>query len=164
MVELDQVPPEHRAMFSGHRRLQMSAWEEAFGKTLPASHKDSLNICSFSGTKQSIIMWSHYADQHRGYCIEYDTDSLPPEHLFVRMLYPVIYSEKLFDGTTYYFAALRNRADVQHLIPGSCCSLQIPGVAIREGVASGDSGKLGARSISLARSHSEVRLSGLEDA
>ncbi|MGC1648146.1 MAG: DUF2971 domain-containing protein [Candidatus Sulfotelmatobacter sp.] len=62
-------------------------------------------------------MWSHYADQHRGFCIEYDTDSLPPENLFVRMLYPVIYSEKLFDGTTYYLAAMRNRATFNILFP-----------------------------------------------
>jgi hypothetical protein len=126
MVELDQVPPEHRAMFSEPLAAQMSAWEKEFGKTLPASHKDSLKICSFSGTKQSIIMWSHYADQHRGYCVEYETDSLPPEHLFVRMLYPVVYSEKLFDGTNYYMAALRDRQTLNILFPSLAALYKSP--------------------------------------
>ena len=35
----------------------------------------------------------------------------------MRMLYPVIYSEKLFDGTTYYLAAMRNRATFNILFP-----------------------------------------------
>jgi hypothetical protein len=30
-------------------------------------------VCSFSETWASPLMWSHYADEHRGVCIEYDT-------------------------------------------------------------------------------------------
>ena len=117
MIEMDQVPQEHRAKFREPLATQMKAWEEAFGRVLPASHKDSLKVCSFSGTQYSIIMWSHYADQHRGFCIEYDTESLPPEDLFARMLYPVIYSDKLFDGTKYYLAAIRNQKTFNILFP-----------------------------------------------
>jgi hypothetical protein len=117
MVQMDQVPPERRAMYSEALEAQMRAWEEAFGRMLPASHKNSLKVCSFSGTQHSIIMWSHYADQHRGFCIQYETASLPPEHLFVRMLYPVIYSEKLFDGTKYYLAAMQNQESFNILFP-----------------------------------------------
>lgn len=117
MAKLDRVPNEERARFRVPLAAQLKAWEEAFGKVLPASHKDSLKVCSFSGTQYSIIMWSHYADQHRGFCIEYDTESLPPENLFVRMLYPVIYSETLFDGTKYYLAAIRNRKTFNILFP-----------------------------------------------
>jgi hypothetical protein len=126
MVDMDQVAPEHRAIFSAQLAAQMVAWEEASGRTLPASHKNSLKICSFSGTNQSIIMWSHYADQHRGYCIEYDIHSLPPEHLFVRMLYPVIYSEKLFDGTSYYLAGIRNRETFNILYPALAAFYKSP--------------------------------------
>jgi hypothetical protein len=117
MTEIDQVPEEHRAIFREPLAAQMKAWEETFGRTLPASHKDSLKVCSLSGTQYSIIMWSHYADQHRGFCIEYETRSLPPENLFVRMLYPVIYTEKLFDGTKYYLAAIRNQNTFNILFP-----------------------------------------------
>lgn len=117
MVEMDQVPPEYHAMFREPLAAQIKAWEEEFGRILPESHKDSLKICSFSEDQSSIIMWSHYADQHRGFCIEYDTESLPPEHLFVRMLYPVIYSHIRFDGTKYYRAAMRNLNEFNILFP-----------------------------------------------
>ena len=30
-------------------------------------------VCSLSETWKSPLMWSHYADEHRGVCIEYDT-------------------------------------------------------------------------------------------
>lgn len=36
----------------------------------------SIKICSLSKNKQSILMWSHYADEHRGICIAYDISSL----------------------------------------------------------------------------------------
>jgi len=117
MIEMDQVPQEHWARFREPLAAQMKAWEEAFGRVLPTSHKDTLKVCSFSGTQYSIIMWSHYADQHRGFCIEYDTESLPSENLFMRMMYPVIYSEKLFDGTKYYLAAIRNQKTFNVLFP-----------------------------------------------
>ena len=126
MMRWIECQPEHWASFREPLAAQMKAWEEAFGRALPASHKDSLKVCSFSGTQYSIIMWSHYADQHRGFCIEYDTDSLPPENLFVRMLYPVIYSEKLFDGTKYYLAALRNRATFNSLFPALAALYKSP--------------------------------------
>lgn len=49
-------------------------------------------VCSFSAKKDSILMWSHYSDYHKGYCIElelFNTDSL----------YPVFYSDSLKIGT-----------------------------------------------------------------
>lgn len=105
----DEVPPEFWPPFIALFEAQVQAWKEAVKESLPGSQKASLKVCSFSATAASIIMWSHYADQHRGFCMEYDVHSLPPNNLFVRMMYPVIYSEKLFDATSYYLAALRDR-------------------------------------------------------
>ncbi|MDM7954753.1 DUF2971 domain-containing protein [Blastomonas sp.] len=34
-------------------------------------------VLSLSATWQSGLMWSHYADEHRGICIEYDTRDIP---------------------------------------------------------------------------------------
>ncbi|WP_213803219.1 DUF2971 domain-containing protein [Granulicella sp. dw_53] len=105
----DEVPPEFWPPFIASFEAQVQVWKEAVKESLPGSHKASLKVCSFSATAESIIMWSHYADQHRGFCVEYDIHSLAPDNLFVRMMYPVIYSEKLFDATSYYLAALRDR-------------------------------------------------------
>lgn len=42
---------------------------------------DQRGVLSFSATWQSILMWSHYADEHRGLCLEFDTTELPHDRL-----------------------------------------------------------------------------------
>ena len=46
-------------------------------------------------------MWSHYADSHRGICIEYETRllSLPDA---IGFLHPVYYHPEHFDATEYF--------------------------------------------------------------
>ena len=58
-------------------------------------------VCSFSAVSDSILMWSHYADNHRGFCLEYDVRNLGSDHPFRRFLYPVFYSELLYDLTPW---------------------------------------------------------------
>ena len=58
-------------------------------------------VCSFSAIHDSVLMWSHYADNHRGFCIEYGLKGLVPDHPFCKFLYPVIYSEALYDLTPW---------------------------------------------------------------
>ncbi|HQQ74995.1 MAG TPA: DUF2971 domain-containing protein [Pseudomonadales bacterium] len=33
---------------------------------------ENIGICSFSATPNHMLMWSHYADHHRGFCVQYD--------------------------------------------------------------------------------------------
>jgi hypothetical protein len=55
-------------------------------------------ICSFSEVPDSLLMWSHYADHHRGLCIEYDLEALgDPNHFFRKNLYPVLYSSDFYN-------------------------------------------------------------------
>jgi len=42
---------------------------------------DARGVLSFSATWKSVLMWSHYADEHRGLCFEFDTTEIPHEHL-----------------------------------------------------------------------------------
>ena len=37
--------------------------------------RDSSKICCFSEVMDSILMWSHYASQHTGYCLKIDTEA-----------------------------------------------------------------------------------------
>ena len=53
-------------------------------------------ICSFSAVNDSILMWGHYAQDHKGFCVEYDLEKLEPDHPLRRTLYPVIYSPQLY--------------------------------------------------------------------
>jgi Protein of unknown function (DUF2971) len=65
------------------------------------SWRGATKICSFSAASDIILMWSHYADHHRGFCIEYDLETLEPQHYMRKNIYPVIYSPHLYSLTTY---------------------------------------------------------------
>lgn len=51
-----------------------------------------LQVCCFSSIKDSILMWSHYSNEHKGFCIEYDLDDLLGRYFPVN---PVRYSNKM---------------------------------------------------------------------
>lgn len=52
--------------------------------------RSDIRTASFSKKDNSLLMWSHYADEHHGFCIKYNTETLKP--IISGMLYPVIYS------------------------------------------------------------------------
>ncbi|MCG9900871.1 MAG: DUF2971 domain-containing protein [Hydrotalea sp.] len=53
-----------------------------------------IKVCSFSEIDNSLLLWTHYADEHKGICIEYDIVNEPPE---VRaFLLPIIYSVMVY--------------------------------------------------------------------
>lgn len=55
-----------------------------------------VKVCSFSAVNDSLLMWGHYADNHRGFCLEYDLTALNAKHPFRENLYPVVYSNTLY--------------------------------------------------------------------
>lgn len=61
--------------------------------------KNMVRFCSMSERNDSLLMWSHYADQHKGVCIEYDIRS---SHFLSSLCFPVIYTDKVFDATEYH--------------------------------------------------------------
>ncbi|WMN86249.1 DUF2971 domain-containing protein [Vibrio parahaemolyticus] len=66
---------------------------------LSENMKQAFKVCCFSENPTSILMWSHYADYHKGFCIAYDFGELGNEDLRTRMLYPAIYSNNMFDAS-----------------------------------------------------------------
>ncbi len=40
----------------------------------------TMGIYSMSATRENLLLWSHYADQHRGFCIEFDSEG-PSRHV-----------------------------------------------------------------------------------
>lgn len=58
-------------------------------------------VCSFSARLDSVVMWGHYAANQTGFCLEYDVNAWSSDSILRRMLFPVIYSEQLFDITKY---------------------------------------------------------------
>lgn len=47
-----------------------------------------VGIASFSSTYTNTLMWSHYADSHKGICIEIETNKLNKKYSFKRVEYP----------------------------------------------------------------------------
>lgn len=60
---------------------------------------ESIGIFCLSARNDSLLMWSHYADGHRGICLEFSTSQ---DQLFGCRLDPVVYEEhpELFVGDT----------------------------------------------------------------
>lgn len=57
-------------------------------------------IYSVSDLCDNFLMWAHYADGHRGFCIEYDTSGLKPDH-FETVRYVDTHSGQLPFGATF---------------------------------------------------------------
>lgn len=70
--------------------------------------KDSFKVCSFTRNRDSILMWSHYASLHQGFCIEYDISKYSHRDYLTRFLYPIIYSERMLDVTKLMEFSMEN--------------------------------------------------------
>lgn len=79
--------------------------KEMFNKFRTSFQNGYLIVC-FSELKDSILMWSHYAANHTGFCIEYNFYELGPFNAQSRLLNPVIYTDELFDATKYILQPL----------------------------------------------------------
>ena len=58
---------------------------------------DTAKVSCFSERNDSIPMWAHYADQHKGFCIEYDIYNQTKKS--IEFLFPIIYTDKITDVT-----------------------------------------------------------------
>lgn len=56
------------------------------------SLKDTTGVSCLSESKDSLLMWAHYANNHRGFCVEYDLLEINRSLRFTAV--PVIYSEE----------------------------------------------------------------------
>lgn len=57
-------------------------------------------VMCLSEVKDSILMWSHYVQNHTGFCIEYNYQELGPRPQS-SILCPALYTEELFDSTQF---------------------------------------------------------------
>lgn len=70
--------------------------------------KSSHRICSLSERVDSVLMWSHYGADHTGFAMEYDFTGFDLTHEPTFELWPVAYTNKLFDVTHILRAQRRN--------------------------------------------------------
>lgn len=74
---------------------------EEYNKSMLGKFQEGTLISCFSEDVNSILMWSHYAYNHTGFCIEYDFTQCDENDVLTRDLYPVNYTKKLFDIADY---------------------------------------------------------------
>ncbi|MBE6064971.1 DUF2971 domain-containing protein [Clostridium cochlearium] len=67
-----------------------------------ASLRNNIKITCFSEEIISMPMWSHYANNHKGFCIEYDFTRLSYENDLTKYLFPVGYESHRYDITNLF--------------------------------------------------------------
>lgn len=55
--------------------------KQAIAQSTNKTFRDN-RICSFTGSKENLLFWAHYAGSHRGFCVEYDATVLPIKYAF----------------------------------------------------------------------------------
>ncbi|SFQ71598.1 Protein of unknown function [Flavobacterium akiainvivens] len=70
---------------------QLSKVQDRWSEIISETNR-KLRICSFSLNNDSLLLWSHYAEEHKGICIEYD---LLDNDIARAYIQPVIYSSKV---------------------------------------------------------------------
>ncbi len=63
--------------------------------------KNNFLVSCFSEDYKSILMWSHYAKDHSGFCVQYDFKSLGNNSHLTRSLFPIFYTNKIFTIDSY---------------------------------------------------------------
>ncbi len=63
-------------------------------------------ICSFTPEADNALMWGHYADRHTGFCVEYPFGTVDRSHMQRKVLFPVAYTDSLFDATRFISEAI----------------------------------------------------------
>jgi hypothetical protein len=59
--------------------------------------RNLVRVSCFAKNPNSVLMWSHYANQHKGICIEFPDSSMLSSPKFLELLHPVQYTAKLLD-------------------------------------------------------------------
>ena len=70
------------------------------------SIQDKMKVCSFCESPKELLMWSHYADYHRGFCIEYSINNWANNDIRKRILYPVIYQNNFYDSSDHLISQI----------------------------------------------------------
>lgn len=78
--------------------------------------QDSMRVCSFCESSNQLLMWSHYADSHQGFCIEYDIETWERDDVRKQLLFPVIYQTNFYDSTNHLLNYIQ-KSEFNNLYP-----------------------------------------------
>lgn len=78
--------------------------------------QDSMKVSSFCEENNQLLMWSHYSDSHRGFCIEYDISRWNQSDLRRRILFPILYQDEVYNSTPHLLKSI-NSSEWNNLYP-----------------------------------------------
>jgi hypothetical protein len=99
-VLANETPDRREKLLLVAERI-MQTYATQLRQQMSWSFRNGFSVLSLAGNPTAILMWSHYSDSHRGFCVEYDFGSLPADDLRRRLCYPVLYRAKRTDATRY---------------------------------------------------------------
>lgn len=67
-------PEERRAKVETMEAMSPEEWQSALEQTVRDA-ATATAVCSFTTRVDDVLMWSHYADHHRGLCVRFSTGS-----------------------------------------------------------------------------------------
>ena len=80
-------------------------------KDIVSSLRKEVRVTCFTECFLSSLMWSHYANKHQGFCIEYDLSKLPDGYR--KGILPILYSDTRCDVTKALITRNKNNYDTQ---------------------------------------------------
>jgi hypothetical protein len=89
--EYIQLCKTKKIPFGFSSEAQQKRIEKRWAKIVDEMNQN-LRICSFSLIRNSLLLWSHYSDEHKGICIEYDFEDVDTIRTFIQ---PINYTNKV---------------------------------------------------------------------
>ena len=88
--------------------------------------RNAITYACFSERVDSITMWSHYTNCHKGFALGYSNDMLSFEQMNMLRcgLFPVIYSESRYNGSSLFAWAIYNVFGWQMIEPDKLASIK----------------------------------------
>ena len=81
-------------------------------------------IACFCENVQDILMWSHYADSHRGFALEYNFNTFLKHHLNNVGIFPVIYDDERPDVSSFIVWAFLSLMGIKAKNPDTLSSIK----------------------------------------
>ena len=94
ILYFDNIERAIQIVLQAHGRKLSSSWRNTLLNGINGclnKIKDSVRVVCLSEVYDSMLMWSHYAQNHMGYCIEYN---FKDEDMYYKHLHQVIYTKE----------------------------------------------------------------------
>ena len=90
-----QLSPQEEEMCKAYSDYRLKNLLDMTNQSISDSISEQMGVACFSEERSSLLMWSHYAENHSGYCLEYRTDDIKKAFdESVYGLFPITYTSK----------------------------------------------------------------------